>query len=131
MGIRTAIDLGALTLGAAFLFVACERGETERAAPAEQPETAPPTSSGESTLDKPEPTHAGTPLHRTEAAAKLDTRQTVCPTGARPINMDIWAEHEGKRVYFCSEDCKKAFIREPQKYLSMLPQFGSPAPKGK
>ena len=27
------------------------------------------------------------------------------------------AEYEGKTYYFCSEDCRKAFLKNPQKYL--------------
>jgi len=27
------------------------------------------------------------------------------------------AEYEGKTYYFCSEDCRTAFLKKPQKYL--------------
>jgi YHS domain-containing protein len=49
--------------------------------------------------------------------------QTICPVMGGPINRDIFVEYEGKKVYFCCEQCKGQFEKEPQKYLSKLPQF--------
>jgi len=49
--------------------------------------------------------------------------QTICPVMGGPINRDIFVEYEGKKVYFCCAQCKGLFEKEPQKYLSKLPQF--------
>jgi YHS domain-containing protein len=49
--------------------------------------------------------------------------QTICPVMGGPINKDIFVEYEGKKVYFCCAQCKGQFEKEPQKYLSKLPQF--------
>ena len=55
----------------------------------------------------------------TAAAAE----QTICPVMGGPINKDIFVEYEGKKVYFCCAQCKGEFEKEPEKYLSKLPQF--------
>ena len=39
-------------------------------------------------------------------------------------NPEIFSEYENKRVYFCCNNCKATFGREPEKYLGLLPQFG-------
>ena len=39
-------------------------------------------------------------------------------------NPEIFTGYKGKRVYFCCNNCKAAFGREPEKYLDQLPQFG-------
>jgi YHS domain-containing protein len=49
--------------------------------------------------------------------------QTICPVMGGPINKDIFVEYQGKKVYFCCAQCKGQFEKEPQKYLSKLPQF--------
>ena len=54
------------------------------------------------------------------------TIQTYCPvlTGNK-INPDIYTDYKGKRVYLCCNFCKTKFEKNPQKYLSQLPQFAS------
>jgi YHS domain-containing protein len=46
--------------------------------------------------------------------------QVRCPVMGGPINEDIYADHEGRRVYFCCEGCIAPFKREPQKYITLL-----------
>jgi Cu(I)/Ag(I) efflux system membrane fusion protein len=41
----------------------------------------------------------------------------------RPINKEFYTEYKGKKVYFCCAECKEAFEKEPEKYISKLPQF--------
>jgi len=54
---------------------------------------------------------------------------SVCPVmEGNPVDSGIYVDYQGKRVYFCCAACKAAFIKEPQKYLSRLPQFASGAP---
>ncbi len=50
--------------------------------------------------------------------------QKVCPVMAgNPINKNVLVEYQGKKVYFCCNDCKAAFRKDPEKYLGKLPQF--------
>lgn len=58
--------------------------------------------------------------------AKLDkgfTLQTACPVSGKPIKADKFVEYKGKKVYFCCPGCPGAFEKNPEKYLSKLPQF--------
>jgi YHS domain-containing protein len=65
------------------------------------------------------------------------TRQTMCPVSGKPIaakNPKASAEFEGKKVYFCCENCPKAFAADPAKFTSKLPHLededqGLPATK--
>ena len=67
------------------------------------------------------------------------TRQTMCPVSGKPIaatNAKAVAEYEGKKVYFCCENCPKAFAADPAKFKDKLPQLadedaGLPATKKK
>ncbi|MDH4202197.1 MAG: efflux RND transporter periplasmic adaptor subunit [Phycisphaerae bacterium] len=49
--------------------------------------------------------------------------QTHCPVMGGKINRDVFVEYEGKKVYFCCPGCEDTFLKEPEKYLSKLPQF--------
>jgi YHS domain-containing protein len=49
--------------------------------------------------------------------------QTTCPVMAGPINKDIFTEYKGKKVYFCCPACVEEFKKNPEKYISKLPQF--------
>jgi YHS domain-containing protein len=49
--------------------------------------------------------------------------QTTCPVMGGSINKEIHTEYKGKKVYFCCPSCKEKFEKEPDKYLSKLPQF--------
>lgn len=52
--------------------------------------------------------------------------QTECPVMVgNKIDPNIYVDYEGKRVFFCCNTCKSAFIEEPAKYLHRLPQFAS------
>ena len=46
--------------------------------------------------------------------------QTACPVSGKPINEEVYTDHDGKRVYFCCGGCKKSFIESPGKYSSKL-----------
>jgi YHS domain-containing protein len=59
----------------------------------------------------------------TAQAAYQSPEQTECPVTGGPINKDIYTVYQGKKVYFCCEGCKKAFEKNPEKYLGKLPQF--------
>lgn len=62
-------------------------------------------------------------LNVVESARRI---QTECPVMVgNKIDPNIYVDYEGKRVFFCCNICKSAFIKEPQKYLHRLPQFAS------
>jgi YHS domain-containing protein len=58
-----------------------------------------------------------------QPAAAAAVEQTICPVMGGPVNKDIFVEYQGKKVYFCCEQCKAEFNKEPEKYLPKLPQF--------
>ncbi len=68
--------------------------------------------------------------HSQDHDGVVDTGQipitnTYCPVMPdMQTNPDIFTDYKGKRVYFCCNNCKAAFGREPEKYLAQLPQFG-------
>ncbi len=49
--------------------------------------------------------------------------QTVCPVMGGKINKSVFATYKGKKVYFCCAGCETPFVKNPEKYLSKLPQF--------
>jgi YHS domain-containing protein len=61
-------------------------------------------------------------VSQTQPAA---AEQTICPVMGGPINKDVFAEYQGKKVYFCCESCKADFEKNPEKYLAKLPQFAN------
>jgi YHS domain-containing protein len=50
-------------------------------------------------------------------------QQTVCPVMGGKINKSIFTTYNGKKVYFCCSGCETPFLKNPEKYLSKLPQF--------
>lgn len=49
--------------------------------------------------------------------------QTICPVMEGPINKNVFTEYQGKKVYFCCSQCKADFKKNPERYISVLPQF--------
>ena len=70
---------------------------------------------------------------KSEPAAPAETKQVVseaieqktCPVMGGAINKELYTEYEGKKVYFCCPGCKEKFEKEPDKYISKLPQFSN------
>ena len=68
---------------------------------------------------------------KSEPAAPTETKnivsqaieQKTCPVMGGAINKELYTEYKGKKVYFCCAGCKEKFEKEPEKYLSKLPQF--------
>jgi Cu(I)/Ag(I) efflux system membrane fusion protein len=57
-------------------------------------------------------------------AVTADNGQKTCPVlKGNPIDPKIFVEYQGKKVYFCCNDCKAAFLKNPEKYVADLPQF--------
>jgi len=59
-----------------------------------------------------------------QAAAPQGKAQATCPVMGEKIDKKIFADYEGKRVYFCCPDCVKTFNKEPQKYVKKLEDEG-------
>jgi YHS domain-containing protein len=56
--------------------------------------------------------------------------QTHCPImGEHEIDKEVSVDYQGKKVYFCCDSCIDDFNKEPEKYLSKLPQFAGNADK--
>jgi YHS domain-containing protein len=62
-------------------------------------------------------------VSQAQPAGVAAVEQTTCPVMGGPINKDVFIEYQGKKVYFCCEQCKADFEKNPEKYLAKLPQF--------
>ncbi len=62
------------------------------------------------------------------ASTQPAAKQVVCPVSGKPVQSKIFTTYKGKKVYFCCKGCKKAFEKNPKKYLKKLPQFASTQP---
>jgi YHS domain-containing protein len=59
--------------------------------------------------------------------------QTTCPVLAGPIDKRVYADYQGKRIYFCCKGCDAEFEKNPEKYMKKLQEEGvtlEPAPAG-
>ncbi len=103
--------LGVLALagviGAAASLLGCGRDDTsaQGASSAPSPVTAPAASA-------------------TDAKAPVGTAQTVCPVMGGKINKAIFADYQGKRVYFCCGACPAEFAKDPAKYIKAMEEKG-------
>lgn len=64
-----------------------------------------------------------------QAAAKTTAettvkKQTVCPVMGGAIDRSIYADANGKRVYFCCNGCPSAFKKDPAKYIAIMEKQG-------
>jgi YHS domain-containing protein len=50
--------------------------------------------------------------------------QETCPLMGGAINKEIYADYNGKRVYFCCAGCIAPFNKEPEKYIKQLENAG-------
>ena len=46
------------------------------------------------------------------------------PLWGGTVNQSLYADYEGKRVYFCCEGCVPEFQKNPAKYISKLEKEG-------
>ena len=106
MKIRTLfISASILALAAMVTLSGCKKQEPA-APPAEQP----------AAVEQMPPVEKAT-------TAAAETEQTICPVMEGKIDKDIFTEYKGKKVYFCCPGCDAEFKKNPEKYLSKLPQF--------
>jgi YHS domain-containing protein len=52
-------------------------------------------------------------------------KDPVCGMDVDKQQAAATAEYEGRIYYFCAPACKKAFEKEPEKYVSSATQMGS------
>lgn len=52
--------------------------------------------------------------------AKTETGQVTCPVMSAPVNVKIFTEYEGQKIYFCCEQCKTDFAKDPKKYVKIV-----------
>ncbi len=50
--------------------------------------------------------------------------QTVCPVLGGNINKQVYADYQGKRIYFCCVGCDAEFKKDPDKYMKKLEEQG-------
>jgi YHS domain-containing protein len=61
--------------------------------------------------------------NKTAAETAAPGEQTLCPVTGDKIDKNIFVEYKGKKVYFCCKMCVAPFNKDPEKYISKLPQF--------
>ena len=64
---------------------------------------------------------AGVAQKTDKVAAKV---QTLCPVMGNPINKSLYADYNGKRVYFCCPGCIEEFKKDPEKHIKQLESQG-------
>jgi YHS domain-containing protein len=50
--------------------------------------------------------------------------QSVCPIMGNPINKEVFADHDGKRVYFCCAECIPKFNEDPAGFIAKMEKDG-------
>ncbi len=60
----------------------------------------------------------------TLAGAAFAKEQVNCPVMGGKINKEIYADHDGKRVYFCCAMCIDTFKKDSAKYFKKLENEG-------
>ena len=59
--------------------------------------------------------------------------QTVCPVLGGNVDKKVYADYQGKRIYFCCTGCDAEFNKNPEKYMKKLEEQGvtpEPSPAG-
>lgn len=50
--------------------------------------------------------------------------QTLCPIMKSPISTENFADHDGKRIFFCCPGCDETFQKDPAKYIKEMEDAG-------
>ena len=50
--------------------------------------------------------------------------QTTCPVMGGTINKHVYADYQGKRIYFCCAGCIETFQKDPEKYIKQMESAG-------
>ena len=67
-----------------------------------------------------------------ESGAKVETTsttatalaQTLCPIGGGDIVKNSFTDYQGKRVYFCCDDCKPKFDKDADNIIAKMESDG-------
>lgn len=51
-------------------------------------------------------------------------KQTLCPIMGGAVNTNVYADANGKRVYFCCGGCPATFQKDPAKYIKKMEAEG-------
>lgn len=71
------------------------------------------------------PAFAGDETPITAPAATTEVKpQTICPIEGGEINKKLFADYQGKRVYFCCLSCPPEFKKDPAKYIEKMEKQG-------
>jgi len=65
--------------------------------------------------------HAADKTSTTAVAVK---KQTACPVMGGAINTNLYADANGKRVYFCCNGCPAEFKKDPAKHIAKMEKDG-------
>ncbi|NQT89332.1 YHS domain-containing protein [bacterium] len=81
---------------------------------------------GLTACDKPKEPKAGEPKKPVvkQAKATEGKAQATCPLMGGKIVKTIFADHDGKRVYFCCDSCIAKFKAEPEKFIKKMEDEG-------
>lgn len=58
------------------------------------------------------------------ALAAAPKPQTLCPVLGGNVNKQVYADYQGKRIYFCCSGCDAEFKKDPGKYMKKLEAEG-------
>ena len=99
---RKWISIGCVVLLVGLLVAGCEKKESgpDEDKPAKAPDT------------------------RAQAAMAAGAAQTICPLMSGKIDKSIYADHDGKRVYFCCAGCVDGFKKDPAKHIKQMEDKG-------
>lgn len=59
---------------------------------------------------------------RISAGDDAGISQNTCPVRGEPIDFRVSTEHDGRKIFFCCEDCIEKFNEDPSRYLAKLDQ---------
>jgi len=68
-------------------------------------------------------TFAGATVFAAEQASG-GKAQTTCPILAGQVDKSLYADYEGKRVFFCCASCKDDFNKDPAGYIKKMEDQG-------
>ena len=57
-------------------------------------------------------------------SAYAATPQESCPITGKKVDRGIYADYEGKRVYFCCAACPESFKKDPARYVKEMEAKG-------
>ena len=64
------------------------------------------------------------PAAKAKIAKPAGKEQTLCPIMGGKIDKKFFADHDGKRVYFCCTGCIAKFKKDAAKYIKQMEDKG-------